>query len=189
MKLGIKMYRHSKLHTRVTPGNWTCVRAEDSSYEICYKTNMCDIYQKPHMRGIWEREHVWLPITCLDIKFEAMCTAVIFEKRNIRGIWDSPPARIWKCMKAEKLHVCVWYARNCMCKTSEEQRMSNIWISEQVLCLRNCICFSSERQTSLPIVTKVIKQGCPTFLRASSQISYKFRRNLSACPWEFWRAK
>ena len=144
------------------------------------------VYEKLHMRSIWEREHVWLPITCLDIKSEAKHKVVISKKRNICGIWDSPRVRNLKMHESREI-ACVWYVRNCTCKTVEEQCMSNIWKSEHVLCLRKCICFNSERQTSLPIVIKVIKQGWPTFLRASAQTSYKFRRNHSACPWEFWR--
>jgi len=153
---------HNKLHTRVTPGNWTCVRAEDSPCEICYKTNTCDICEKPHMRGILEREHLWLPITCLDIKFEAIHTVVTYEKRIICDIWDSPRVRNLKMYDSREI-ACVWYVRDCMCKTYDKQLTSNIWKPEHVLCLRNCIWFNSDRQTSLQIVKKVIKPGWPNF--------------------------
>ena len=199
------------LHHVTFPWNWVlkCIDILDSTQQTAHKRdtwklNMCESWGLS-MRDMLQNKHVRYISEAAHARYLWKGTRVIGDNLLGHKIWGNAyGCYIWKTeylwylrqsicadlrMYEGREIACVWYVRKCTCETFEKQHMSNNRKSEQVLCLRNCIYFNSERQTSLPIVTKVIKQGCPTFLRARAQISYKFRRNQSAYPWEFWRAK
>jgi len=175
----------SVVHHFTFPWNWVlqCIDTLVSTQQTAYrrdtwKLNICESWGLP-MRDTLQNKHVRYISEVAHARYLRKGTRVIADNLFGHKIWGNAyGCYIWKMEYMRYLRqstcvylkiyegreiACVWYARNCMCKTSEEQRMSNIRKSEQVLCLSNCICLSSERQTSLPIVTKVIKQAVQLF--------------------------